>query len=105
LPVPRSLDVKEEKYDMWLEGDWRVERVGGLLPPLIGVSKRISDGRGETRIGRLPGVSFDVDDLRLRYRAPFSGFVDVLEPDGQGFAGRATFHGWTFGRFRMRPAE
>jgi hypothetical protein len=90
---------------MRLDGNWKVERVGGLLPPLVGVSKRISHGRGETRIGRLPGVSFDVDDLRLRYRPPFAGFVDVLEPHGQGFAGKATFHGRTFGRFRMLPIE
>ena len=88
---------------MRIDGDWKVVRVGGLLPPLVGVSKRISGGRGETRIGRLPGVPFDVDDLRLQYRPPFAVFVDVLEPDGQGFAGRATFHGWTFGRFRMLP--
>jgi hypothetical protein len=90
---------------MRLEGDWKVERVGGLLPPLVGVSKRISDGRGETRIGRVPGLPFDVDDLSLRYRPPLAAFVDVLEPTEQGFLGRATFRGRTFGRFRMRPAE
>ena len=37
-----------------LESDWRVRRRGGLLPPIIGVRKRISGARGETRIGPLP---------------------------------------------------
>jgi hypothetical protein len=90
---------------MILEGDWKVKRVGGWLPPLLGVRKRITNGRGETRIGNLPGPPFVVDDLSLRYRPPFSGFVDILEPDEQGFAGRATFHGRTFGRFQMIRTE
>jgi hypothetical protein len=90
---------------MRLEGEWKVERVSGFLPPLVGVRKRISGARGATRIGKLPGVPFDVAGLRLRYRPPLAGFVDVLEPDEQGFAGRATFYGRTFGRFRMLPVE
>jgi len=85
-----------------LDGVWNVERRGGLLPPLVGVEKRIEGTRGETRLGPLPGVPFDVVGLSLRYRAPFRGFVDELEPDGDGFRGRATFRGREFGRFALR---
>lgn len=85
-----------------LDGIWNVERRGGLLPPLVGVEKRITGSRGETRVGPLPGVPFDVDGLSLRYRAPFRGFVDELEPDGDGYVGRATFRGREFGRFALR---
>jgi hypothetical protein len=84
-----------------LEGRWHVVRTGGFLPPLIGVHKRIAGGRGETRIGPLPGLPFDVVGRALHYRGPFRGFVDVLEPDGTGFAGRTTFRGRELGRFRM----
>jgi hypothetical protein len=86
-----------------LDGVWEVERTGGLLPPLLGVQKRISGSRGETAVGPLPGVPFVVEGLELRYRPPLAGFVDVLEPEGEGFRGRATFRGREFGRFRMRP--
>ena len=82
-----------------LDGEWSVERVSGWLPPLLGVRKRIRGTRGETAIGRLPGVPFAVVGLELRY--PGGAFVDVLEPDGDGYAGRATFRGREFGRFRM----
>jgi hypothetical protein len=85
-----------------LEGTWQVERTGGLLPPLRNVEKRIHAGRGETRIAGFPGLPFDVEGLELRYRRPFSGFVDVLVPDGDGrFRGRATFRGREFGRFLL----
>jgi hypothetical protein len=85
-----------------LDGQWNVERTAGFLPPLLGVQKHIAGGRGETRIGALPGVPFDVVGRELRYRRPFSGFVDVVEPDEQGFSGLATFRGRTFGRFVLR---
>jgi hypothetical protein len=84
-----------------LDGVWRVERLGGLLPPLLGVRKAIAGDRGETRLGPLPGVPFEVEGLALRYRPPFVGFVDVLEPDGAGYRGRATYRGRTFGSFRL----
>ena len=48
------------------------------------------------------GVPFDVIGNELRYRSPFSAFVDIVEPDGLGFSGRATFRGRTFGRFELR---
>ena len=86
-----------------LDGVWNVERTGGLLPPLLGVRKRIAGPRGQTSLGRLPGVSFDVDGLSLRYRAPFAGLVDVLEPVGDdAYRGRATFRGRQLGTFVMR---
>lgn len=87
-----------------LDGRWILARTGGLLPPLVGVEKVIAGDHGETRVGFgvLPGLSFRVDSLALRYHAPFSAFVDVLEPDGEGFRGRATFRGREYGRFAMR---
>lgn len=89
-----------------LEGEWNVERTGGLLPPLAGVRKRIRGGRGETVVGPFPGMSFDVVGLELRYRRPFAAFVDVLEPSGEEtYAGRATFRGRTFGTFRLTRAS
>jgi hypothetical protein len=88
-----------------LDGVWNVERVSGLLPPMIGVSKRISGSSGETRLGALPGLPFAVEGFALHYRDPFRGFVDYLEPDGTSYEGRATFRGRELGRFRMRRVE
>jgi hypothetical protein len=86
-----------------LDGRWTVERSGGLLPPMVGVSKEIAGARGHTVAGplRLP---FDVRGHELRYRGLLIGLVDVLERDGDGFSGRATYRGRTLGRFRMRRA-
>jgi hypothetical protein len=81
-----------------LDGIWDVRRTGGLLPPLLGVTKRIHGDRGETRVGPLPGVPFRVDGLALRYAG---GFVDLLEPDGDRYRGRATFRGRELGRFEL----
>lgn len=98
-----TLAVPVEDPAAQLEGRWQVVRTGGLLPPLSRVEKRIENGRGETRFGSLPGVPFDVEGLELRYRGPFSGFVDVLLPDDEGgYRGRATFRGREFGRFALR---
>ena len=88
---------------MALDGEWRVERVGGLLPPLVGVTKRIDGDHGETRLGPLPGAPFDVVGLELRYKAPFFGVVDVLEPAADGYVGHAKVFGREVGTFRMRP--
>jgi hypothetical protein len=87
-----------------LQGSWRVERVSGLLPPLLPIRKRIGAETGVTRIGllRLP---FRVDATTLRYRPPLQGFVDELEPSGEGFAGRATLFGREYARFRLLPEE
>ena len=85
-----------------LDGVWRVERAGGLLPPLVGVRKRIACGRGTTTLGPVR-ASFRVEGAELRYELPFAGFVDVVEPDAAGFSGRALFRGREYGRFRLRP--
>ena len=84
-----------------LDGTWNVRRVSGLLPPLAGVHKRIHGSSGETRVGPLVGVPFDVVGRDLHYRAPFQGFVDELEPAGSVYLGKATFRGRVFGRFAM----
>ncbi|HWH04885.1 MAG TPA: DUF892 family protein [Gaiellaceae bacterium] len=96
------MTVTEERE---LDGLWEVERVSGLLPPLLGVRKRIAGARGETAVGPLPGVPFDVSGRELRYRGPLAGFVDVLEPDAEGFSGRALFRGAEYARFRLRPVK
>jgi len=44
-----------------LEGVWRVERTGGLLPPMVGVRKRIEGARSETRVGPLAGWPFEIE--------------------------------------------
>ena len=86
-----------------LDGVWEVERTGGVLPPLVGCRKRIGGSRGTTIFGPLPGMPFDVRGDELHYRAPFTGFVDVVEPDGPDrYRGRATYRGRTFGQFAMR---
>jgi hypothetical protein len=88
-----------------LDGDWEVKRVSGWLPPLVGVRKRIDGARGKTTLGPL-SVPFDVRDLELHYRAPFRGFVDVLEVvDDDHARGRATFRGREFARFELRRIE
>jgi ferritin-like metal-binding protein YciE len=87
-----------------LDGVWMVERVGGSLPPMRRVRKRIRGARGETLAGpvRMP---FQVRGLELHYRAPLLGLVDVLEPEDGGFRGRATFRGIEFGQFRLRRQD
>jgi ferritin-like metal-binding protein YciE len=85
-----------------LDGVWEVRRLSGALPPMTGVRKRIHGGRGETVIVGGPGVPFDVRGYELCYRAPFAFLVDVLEPGGDGFRGRATAFGRTFGEFELR---
>lgn len=87
-----------------LDGTWDVRRTGGLLPPLLGVRKRIAGGRGRTLVGGA-SAPFDVVGRELRYRAPLGGFVDVLEPSGDGWSGRALFRGREYGRFRLEPVE
>ena len=88
-----------------LDGLWKVERTGGLLPPLLAVRKEIRGDRGETKLARLPGAQFDVLGLQLHYRGPLSGFVDVLEPAGDGYRGRALFRGLEYGTFRLTRAQ
>lgn len=85
-----------------LDGVWDVRRVSGGLPPLAGVRKRIAGNRGETVVYSGPRAVFDVVGNELRYRAPLRFLVDVLEPRGEGFHGRATAFGRTYGEFDLR---
>ena len=87
-----------------LDGVWSVKRVSGMLPPLLGVEKRISGDRGETSLGGLPGAAFTVEGLSLRYLPPLAGLVDHLERDGEAYSGSATFRGREYGRFMLTPA-
>lgn len=93
-----------------LDGGWRVERTGGLLPPMVGVRKRIRGARGETWLGPLPVWPFRSERRRgratLTYRGPFSMLVDELhqEPDGS-WSGRSTLLGLELGRFRMASID
>jgi ferritin-like metal-binding protein YciE len=86
-----------------LDGLWEVQRVGGALPPLVGVRKRIAGESGWTEVGPVH-VPFRVEGRRLYYRGPLP-LVDELEPDADGFAGRATLAGREYGRFVLRPAH
>jgi len=86
-----------------LDGRWRVRRLGGLLPPMVGVRKRIRGDRGETSAGPLPGLPFRVEkgEVRvvLRYAPPL---VDELTPEAGGsWLGRTMLGGRELGRFRM----
>jgi ferritin-like metal-binding protein YciE len=85
-----------------LDGIWDVQRRSGALPPLVGVRKRIHGTSGETVVVGGPGIPFDVRGLELRYRAPLGFLVDVLERAGDGFRGRATAFGRTYGEFDLR---
>lgn len=85
-----------------LDGVWDVRRISGALPPLSGVRKRINGASGETVVVGGRGIPFDVRGTELRYRAPLGFMVDVLEPRGDGFHGRATAFGRTYGEFELR---
>jgi ferritin-like metal-binding protein YciE len=87
-----------------IAGTWSVERVSGFLPPLLGLRKRIRATEGETVLGPV-SAGFDVVGRELRYRPPFTGFVDVLEPDGETWTGRALLRGREYGRFRLTPVK
>ena len=88
---------------MNLDGVWTVERVSGALPPMVGVRKEIKGASGVTLAGPLR-MRFDVRGNELRYRAPFLGLVDRLEPIDGEWLGRATWFGREFGRFRLKRA-
>ena len=84
-----------------LDGDWDLRRLSGVLPPLGAICKRIEGDRGETVLPGGVGLPFAVVVRELRYRPPLAMFVDVLEPDGDGWHGRGTVFGRTIGEFRM----
>ena len=83
-----------------------MERRGGILPPMVGVRKRIRGDRGETRVGALPGWPFRVERregrVALVYYPPFSAIVDELWTGAEGsWLGQSTLGGRELGRFRM----
>lgn len=95
-----------------IEGTWRVERLGDVLPPMVGVWKRIvrdaEEVCGETWIGPSPVWPFRCEwregGVTLVYRRPFSGLVDELRPEPDGsWTGRSTLFGRELGTFRMTP--
>jgi hypothetical protein len=91
-----------------LEGRYRVERTGGLLPPMPGVTKRAAGSGGSTRVFEVVGWPFRLerggDGLRLVYRAPLGFLVDELTPAADGvWMGRATLAGRQYGSFRLVP--
>jgi ferritin-like metal-binding protein YciE len=89
-----------------LDGTWDVRRVSGMLPPLLGVRKRIHGTRGSTLAANdLVAAGFDVVGSELHYRRPFGGFVDVIEGEGDSLAGTFTYRGRELGRFAMTRTE
>jgi ferritin-like metal-binding protein YciE len=88
-----------------LDGVWKVERAGGVLPPLHGCIKRIKGERGTTEFPNMPGMPFEVRGLELHYPGPFGLLVDKLEPQDGGYFGRATLLGREFGQFTMRKVD
>jgi ferritin-like metal-binding protein YciE len=88
-----------------LDGVWKVERVGGALPPLLGCVKRIHGTQGTTEFRYVPGMPFEVHGLELHYRAPFTVLVDRLEPSDGGYLGHALIGGKEYGQFTMRRVD
>ena len=82
-----------------LEGDWLVERVAGFLPP-AGLTKRIENDRGWTRLVGIPVAPFRVVGRTLVYRGwPIR---DDLEQESEGlWSGRGLVLGREFCRFRL----
>jgi hypothetical protein len=87
-----------------LDGLWTLRRRSGALPPLGRVRKRISGRSGETLVPAGLALPFEVRDRELHYRGLLAFLVDVLEPDGAGYRGRATAFGLTYGEFELRRA-
>jgi ferritin-like metal-binding protein YciE len=88
-----------------LDGVWKVERVGGALPPLPGCVKRINGTHGTTEFRYVPGMPFEVRGLELHYRPPFNVLVDRLEPSNGDYIGHALIGGREYGQFVMRRLD
>ena len=89
-----------------LEGDWRVERLGGPLPMPF-VWKRVRGSRGTTRVSSFgPKFPFRLEQreghVALIYRGPLSFLVDELRLEANGsWLGRANAAGIRYAWFRM----
>jgi hypothetical protein len=82
-----------------LEGEWRVERKSGLLPPL-GLTKRIGEGRGVTLAFGVPVAWFRVEGSVLVYRGlPVRDVLTRIDEDT--FSGEGRVLDRTFCRFRL----
>ena len=73
---------------------------------MIGVWKRISGDRGETRVGPLIRLPLRVErsggQTVLAYEPPLSALVDEISPGSPDlWHGRTTLGGLPFARFRM----
>jgi hypothetical protein len=94
--------VTVEGEDSEASGRWRVERIGGLLPP--GLRKRIGRRSGSTRLGPVPLAAFRVRGTTLDYR--LLPIRDELTPAGDGsWLGRGLLFGREFCRFRLVPDD
>jgi hypothetical protein len=88
------------KFEPQPIGEWRVERVSGLLPP-FGISKSIRRAGGVTRVAGLPLAPFRLVDRTLVYTLlPVRDELSRL-PDGS-WEGRGVVLGREFCRFRLR---
>jgi hypothetical protein len=81
-----------------LVGRWRVERVSGILPPLL--RKRIGSEDGWTAFGGIPLARFRVRGRTLDYA--LWPVRDELTPGAAGeWIGRGLLFGREFCRFRL----
>ena len=81
-----------------LAGSWRVERVSGVLPPLL--RKRIGTETGWTALGRLPLAPFRVRGGKLDYvLLPVRD--ELVEGEHGEWLGRGLVLGKEFCRFRL----
>jgi hypothetical protein len=84
--------------DPELRGEWKVERLSGLLPP--GVGKRIGVRSGVTTVCGVPVAPFTAMGQRLFYR--WLPIQDTLAQDAAGgWSGEGRFAGRRFCRFRL----
>jgi hypothetical protein len=96
FPQPPPDEEEDDEDD--LAGRWRVERVGGLLPP--GLRKQIGRDGGSTRLGPFPLALFRVRGSTLDYR--MLPVRDELAPAEAGtWLGRGLLFGREFCRFRL----
>jgi hypothetical protein len=99
-PCPAELQSRAAQPDE-LVGEWLVRRIDGLLLP-IGLRKTIGQGRGWTRLWRLPIAAFRVRGQTLYYLG--IPIEDRLTPLGDGtWSGRGYVLGRQFCRFRLLP--
>jgi|SRR4051794_36028274 hypothetical protein len=98
LSAAGHLPSMRAQADPQLRGEWRVERLSGLLPP--GVGKRIGARSGVTTVFGLPVAPFTVSGRRLVYR--WLPIHDALAQDSAGgWLGEGRLAGRRFCRFRL----